>query len=86
VPISAEYPSYILRDNGILSVLTFIDFFTVNAQRTALTIAANCCRAARAEQWNTINELLPTLERLLDYSDKQSKCLLQLNTVLHLFI
>ncbi|KAI8054217.1 hypothetical protein BDF22DRAFT_742143 [Syncephalis plumigaleata] len=71
VPISAEYPGYILRDNGILSVLMFIDFFTVNAQRTALTITANSCRAARAEQWDTINELLPTLERLLDYSDQR---------------
>ncbi|RKP24894.1 armadillo-type protein [Syncephalis pseudoplumigaleata] len=71
-PISAEYPSCILRDNGLLSVLMFIDFFTVNAQRTALTIAANCCRAARAEYWDTVKELLPTLERLLlEYTDQQ---------------
>ncbi|KAI9590872.1 hypothetical protein BDF19DRAFT_418537 [Syncephalis fuscata] len=77
-PISIEYPGYILRNNGLSSVLMFLDFFTVNAQRAALNITANCCRVVRSDQWETVKELIPTLERLLDYSDQQvmeSACL-----------
>ncbi|KNC98468.1 uncharacterized protein SPPG_06169 [Spizellomyces punctatus DAOM BR117] len=42
--ISQEYPSAVVRANGLLAVLQYIDFFSLHVQRTALTIAANACR------------------------------------------
>ncbi|TPX66631.1 hypothetical protein SpCBS45565_g04341 [Spizellomyces sp. 'palustris'] len=42
--ISQEYPSAVVRANGPLAVLQYIDFFSLHVQRTAVTIAANACR------------------------------------------
>ncbi|TPX62066.1 hypothetical protein PhCBS80983_g00610 [Powellomyces hirtus] len=91
--ISLDYPAAIIRANGLLAVLQYIDFFGLHVQRTAVTIAANACQglntvssgarryemgkaaasgAAESENddvFNKVKEVIPTLERLLGYSD-----------------
>ncbi|KAJ3019883.1 Ubiquitin fusion degradation protein 4 [Thoreauomyces humboldtii] len=46
--ISVDYPSAILKANGLLAVLQYIDFFGLHVQRTAVTIAANACQGLNA--------------------------------------
>ncbi|RKP06495.1 hypothetical protein THASP1DRAFT_18424 [Thamnocephalis sphaerospora] len=77
-PISLEYPSSIVRDCGLSAVLMFLDFFTVSAQRAALAISANCCKVMRSDMFDAVKEVMPTLERVLGYSDQkvlESTCL-----------
>ncbi|KAJ3146919.1 Ubiquitin fusion degradation protein 4 [Geranomyces variabilis] len=42
--ISIDYPSAIIRANGLLAALQYIDFFGLHVQRTAVTIVANACQ------------------------------------------
>ena len=42
--LSVEHPEPLLRASGLSAVLTFIDFFDMNTQRTAIATAANICR------------------------------------------
>lgn len=43
--ISMEYPSAVIKANGLLACLQYIDFFNVHVQRNAVSIAANACKA-----------------------------------------
>ncbi|KAI9099522.1 hypothetical protein DFS34DRAFT_579446 [Phlyctochytrium arcticum] len=76
--ISQEYPSAIIRANGLLAVLQYIDFFSLHVQRTAVSIAANACRGLNngradkhAQTFGMIKEVLPIFERLLSYADQK---------------
>ncbi|KAJ3090034.1 Ubiquitin fusion degradation protein 4 [Quaeritorhiza haematococci] len=42
--VSVEYPAAVIRANGLVAVLQYIDFFSLHVQRTAVTIAANAAR------------------------------------------
>ena len=42
--MSGEYPTAILKGNGLMASLQYIDFFNIHVQRTAISIAANACR------------------------------------------
>ncbi|KAJ3124563.1 Ubiquitin fusion degradation protein 4 [Nowakowskiella sp. JEL0407] len=42
--ISIEYPIAVLKNNGLIAVLQYIDFFSLHVQRKSITIAANICR------------------------------------------
>ncbi|KAI8909282.1 hypothetical protein DFJ77DRAFT_433488 [Powellomyces hirtus] len=67
--ISLDYPAAIIRANGLLAVLQYIDFFGLHVQRTAVTIAANASESENDDVFNKVKEVIPTLERLLGYSD-----------------
>lgn len=41
--------------------LTFIDFFSINAQRAALAITANCCQNMNADEFHYVSKSLPLL-------------------------
>ncbi|KAK9728001.1 Ubiquitin fusion degradation protein 4, partial [Basidiobolus ranarum] len=69
--ISAEYPTSVVREGGLLAVLMYLDFFSTNVQRTAVTTAANCSRNVPNECFDMIKEVVPILERLLSYSDQK---------------
>jgi E3 ubiquitin-protein ligase TRIP12 len=43
--ISFDYPSTIVKSNGQIIVLQFVDFFNVHMKRTAFSIIANTCAA-----------------------------------------
>ena len=46
--LSRRHGASILRANGLSSCLLYVDFFSLPAQRNALTVAANCCSVLTA--------------------------------------
>ena len=43
--ISIDYPSAILKANGLFACLQYLDFFGIHVQRTAVSTVANTCRS-----------------------------------------
>lgn len=69
--LSRRHNKAILQANGISACLTYLDFFSIVAQRAALAIAANCCLNMHPEEFHFVSESLPLLARLLSQQDKK---------------
>lgn len=69
--LSRRHNKAILQANGISACLTYLDFFSIVAQRAALAIAANCCLNMHPEEFHFVSESLPLLARLLTQQDKK---------------
>jgi E3 ubiquitin-protein ligase TRIP12 len=69
--LSEEYPSAIVRENGLSALLNYLDFFSTHVQRTALQAAANCCRNMSSESYPMIKDVFPTIRNVLTYSDQR---------------
>ncbi|KAJ3411244.1 Ubiquitin fusion degradation protein 4 [Chytridiales sp. JEL 0842] len=71
--VSNEYPSSIIKANGLLACLQYIDFFGLHVQRTAMTIAANATRglSIHGDDFPKIKEVIPIIDRLLTYQDSR---------------
>jgi E3 ubiquitin-protein ligase TRIP12 len=69
--ISAEYPTAIVREGGLLAMLQFIDFFGVHVQRTAMQAAAHCCRKLGEESFAKVREVMPIIQNVLGYADQR---------------
>lgn len=70
--LSKRHNKAILQANGVAACLTFLDFFSTNAQHAALSITANCCLNLHAEEFQFVKDSLPLLARLLENHDKKS--------------
>uniref|UniRef100_A0A182VVU2 E3 ubiquitin-protein ligase n=1 Tax=Anopheles minimus TaxID=112268 RepID=A0A182VVU2_9DIPT len=70
--LSRRHNKSILQANGVSSCLTFLDFFSINAQRAALAITANCCLNLHTEEFHFVKDSLALLARLLAQQDKKS--------------
>ncbi|XP_063696706.1 E3 ubiquitin-protein ligase TRIP12, partial [Culicoides brevitarsis] len=70
--LSRRHNKAILQANGISACLVYLDFFSINAQRCALSITANCCQNLNKEEFEFVRESLPLLARLLSQQDKKS--------------
>jgi hypothetical protein len=62
----------ILQANRVSASLTFLDFFSTNAQNAALVITANCCLNLHTEEFHFVKDSLPLLARLLENHGKKS--------------
>lgn len=72
--LSRRHSKAILSAGGVPACLSYLDFFTINAQRAALSITANCCQNLTREEFSFVQESLPILSsHLVKYQDK--KCL-----------
>ncbi|KAF7308096.1 Ubiquitin-protein ligase [Mycena kentingensis (nom. inval.)] len=69
--ISEEFPTSIVRDNGLTALLNYLDFFSIAVQRTALQAAANCCRNISPEYSGQIKQVWPIIRNCLSYSDQR---------------
>lgn len=69
--LSRRHNKAILQANGISACLTYLDFFSINAQRAALAITANCCLNLHPEEFHFVAESLSLLARLLSQQDKK---------------
>lgn len=69
--LSRRHSKAILHANGVSACLTYLDFFSINAQRAALAITANCCLSLQPEEFHFVNESLPSMARLLTQQDKK---------------
>lgn len=70
--LSRRHSKAILQANGVSACLTYLDFFSINAQRAALAITANCCLNLQSEEFHFVGESLPQMARLLAQQDKKS--------------
>lgn len=50
----------------------YLDFFSINAQRAALAITANCCQNLLSDEFNLVQDSLPLLSARLTHQDKKS--------------
>lgn len=69
--MSYEFSSAILQAGGLTAVLSFLDFFAINTQRLCVNIAANICRQVPESLFNFVEEVIPILQNLLEYSDQK---------------
>jgi E3 ubiquitin-protein ligase TRIP12 len=60
------------QSGSISACLTYIDFFSITAQRNALQITANCCQNVIKDEFVHIQSSLPILSQRLSHSDKKS--------------
>lgn len=70
--LSKRHNKAILQANGVSACLTYLDFFSTNAQHAALAITANCCQNLHADEFQFVKDSLPLLARLLEQQDKKS--------------
>lgn len=70
--LSKRHNKAILQANGVSACLTFLEFFSTNAQHAALAITANCCLNLHTEEFQFVKDSLPLLARLLAQHDKKS--------------
>jgi E3 ubiquitin-protein ligase TRIP12 len=70
--LSKRHNKAILQANGVSACLTYLDFFSTNAQHAALAITANCCQNLHVEEFQFVKDSLPLLARLLEQQDKKS--------------
>lgn len=76
--LSRRHSKAILQARGVSACLTYLDFFSINAQRNALSITANCCLNLTSEEFQYVQESLPLLASRLTQQDKkcvESVCL-----------
>ena len=72
--LSRRHSKAILHTGGVPACLSYLDFFTINAQRAALSITANCCQNLTRDEFTFVHESLQILScHLIKYQDK--KCL-----------
>lgn len=60
------------QSGSISACLTYIDFFSIAAQRKALQITANCCQNMVKDEFVHIQSSLPILSQRLTHADKKS--------------
>ncbi|XP_025418550.1 E3 ubiquitin-protein ligase TRIP12 [Sipha flava] len=70
--LSRRHGRSILQSSGVAACLTFIDFFSINAQRAALAITANCCQNMNSDEFHYVFKSLPLLSSRVTQQDKKS--------------
>jgi E3 ubiquitin-protein ligase TRIP12 len=69
--ISSEHPAAVVKEGGLGALLNYLDFFSTNVQRTAVTAAANCCRNISSDNYEKIRDVFPTLRQTLTSTDQR---------------
>ncbi|XP_022824637.1 E3 ubiquitin-protein ligase TRIP12 isoform X2 [Spodoptera litura] len=70
--LSRRHSKAILQARGVSACLTYLDFFSINAQRAALSITANCCQNLTPEEFHLVRDSLQLLANRLTQQDKKS--------------
>ncbi|KAL4705000.1 hypothetical protein ACJJTC_009788 [Scirpophaga incertulas] len=70
--LSRRHSKAILQARGVSACLTYLDFFSINAQRAALSITANCCQNLTPDEFHLVRESLQLLANRLTQQDKKS--------------
>ncbi|GBL82262.1 E3 ubiquitin-protein ligase TRIP12 [Araneus ventricosus] len=70
--LSRRHSKAILHARGVAACLMYLDFFSINAQRAALAITANCCQNLLPDEFNLVQDSLPLLSARLTHQDKKS--------------
>ncbi|XP_067101752.1 E3 ubiquitin-protein ligase TRIP12 isoform X4 [Osmerus mordax] len=70
--LSRRHSKAILQAGGLADCLLYLEFFSINAQRNALAIAANCCQSITPDEFHFVADSLPLLTQRLTHQDKKS--------------
>lgn len=70
--LSHRHSKAILQARGVTACLMYLDFFSINAQRNALSVTANCCLNMTSDEFQYVAESLPLLANRLTQQDKKS--------------
>lgn len=70
--LSKWHSKAILQASGVSACLMYLDFYSMNAQRTALTIIANCCQNILPQEFSLVQDSLPILSGWLTHQDEKS--------------
>jgi len=70
--LSKKHAKSILHAGGVAACLTYLDFFSIAAQRNALAISSNCCHGLLPEEFVHVQDSLATLSSRLVHDDKRS--------------
>ncbi|KAG8184831.1 hypothetical protein JTE90_004928 [Oedothorax gibbosus] len=70
--LSKWHSKSILQAKGVAACLMHLDFFSINAQRTALAIIANCCQNILPHEFSLVQGSLPVLSGWLTHQDEKS--------------
>ncbi|XP_073982784.1 E3 ubiquitin-protein ligase ctrip isoform X4 [Rhodnius prolixus] len=70
--LSRRHSKAILQARGVWACLMYLDFFSINAQRAALAITANCCHNLLPEELHLVSQSLPLLSSRLTQQDQKS--------------
>ncbi|XP_034824158.1 E3 ubiquitin-protein ligase TRIP12 isoform X2 [Maniola hyperantus] len=70
--LSRRHSKAILQARGVSACLTYLDFFSINAQRAALSITANCCQNLTIDEFHLVRDSLQLLANRLTIQDKKS--------------
>lgn len=62
----------ILHAKGVSICLTYLDFFSINSQRAALSIIANCFQNLLPSEFTLVQDSLPVLSSWLSRQDEKS--------------
>ncbi|KAF6033617.1 hypothetical protein EB796_008077 [Bugula neritina] len=69
--LSKRHNKHLLQSGAISACLMYIDFFSIDAQRYALAVAANCCSSVTPEEFHYCKDSLPLLSSKLLTPDKR---------------
>lgn len=70
--LSRRHGKAILQAGGMSACLLFLDFFSISAQRSALSVAANCCHSIGVGDFHLVADSIPILSGRLQHQDKKS--------------
>nr|XP_024215138.1 E3 ubiquitin-protein ligase TRIP12 isoform X1 [Halyomorpha halys]XP_024215139.1 E3 ubiquitin-protein ligase TRIP12 isoform X1 [Halyomorpha halys] len=70
--LSRRHSKAILQARGVWACLMYLDFFSINAQRSALAITANCCHNLLPEELHLVSQSIPLLASRLTQQDQKS--------------
>ncbi|XP_077987999.1 E3 ubiquitin-protein ligase TRIP12-like isoform X2 [Glandiceps talaboti] len=65
--LSRRHSKSILQAGGVSACLLYLDFFSISAQRSAITVAANCCQNINLDEFHYVGESLPLLSGRLQH-------------------
>lgn len=70
--LSRRHSKAILQAHGVAACLMYLDFFSIAAQRAALSVTSNCSQNVLPEEFNFIQPSLHLLSTRLNNTDKKS--------------
>ena len=70
--LSRRHSKNILHAKGVNACLMYLDFFSINAQRAALAITANCFQNLTTDEFGLVKDSLQVLSNHLTTNDKKS--------------
>ena len=69
--ISKYHTTDIVKHNGMLAMLQYLDFFNIHVQRTAMSTVANCSRKLGLSTARYVENVAPVIHNVLGYADQR---------------